>query len=702
MSKQKQKTTARAASETMKPRVDANSWVRLTLKATLGEDAHLGSGQGGRGIDALIARDRVGRPVIWATHLEGLLRDHARRLSDRSVEKRLFGSRGGQRQLALFTSLYASKDNIVCRVWRSSRRKAFDNRAPDDDTLRAIEMVSKGTLFTGEVEIQTRDVEILKRLLLETGAVGGGRSPGAGRVKFTVTLAAVQGKGLSRPGSNTRLTVLLRNLDPVSVANTATPDNLIPSLAFIPGRTLAGSMAAWALTEGKTKIAELLTDGRLTISDALPVHARLASAGSTSNDPRQILPSAAMISRIETIPAPLCLQTEKPAGIEDGVPWWAAPSTVSRVNSDRDARTEDDKRKLKRPEDDRFLWRLTSDLPWIAFQPLRPVRLRSGRTDPTQSDPGLFATEQIAEDTLFVAHVDGTPEQLAQLAGGLSDVLEGMRWLRVGRGGAPVEVARHGYSHRPDLPAPAGEGAYLTLTSDLLIRDDRLRWLSALAPDPKTSKTVGFPGWPPGVSATPVVQDESMVNGFNGTARLWRLSAVGIRRGSVFKVDSAGAAALAEAARGEQWKWLGERTHEGFGRFRLDAELPGVSTVPAPAPTPQSDDPDEAIADRTRGWMSTHPQLAVGKTTDVPSRSQWQELASAIQSAPQHAVATLNSRLSPTTLGASRWHNTHARQVIEKLKAQTQVGIAPESVVKHVRYFVRWLNAEARRHGRES
>jgi CRISPR/Cas system CMR subunit Cmr4 (Cas7 group RAMP superfamily) len=58
----------------------SKKWVRYSLTAEFLSDAHLGSGSGGGGIDALIARDRYDRPVIWASHVEGVLRDAARRL----------------------------------------------------------------------------------------------------------------------------------------------------------------------------------------------------------------------------------------------------------------------------------------------------------------------------------------------------------------------------------------------------------------------------------------------------------------------------------------------------------------------------------------------------------------------------------------------------------------------------------------------
>src|SRR4051812_23980360 len=120
------------------------AWVRRSISAELLEDAHPGSGAGGAGIDALVARDRDGRPVIWASHLEGLLREAARALHYGATVDRLFGERGRTRQPAAFTSLYADTAP-TSRIWRATARASFNNRAPRRDTLRAIEFVPKGT-----------------------------------------------------------------------------------------------------------------------------------------------------------------------------------------------------------------------------------------------------------------------------------------------------------------------------------------------------------------------------------------------------------------------------------------------------------------------------------------------------------------------------------------------------------------------------
>ncbi len=174
-------------------------WIRVRLSAELLEDAHSGSGSGGGGVDALVARDRQGRPVIWASHVEGVLRDAARRLRGEAAAASFFGRRGGQKQQAVFTSLYA-ESAPASRIWRSTARAAFDNRAPRDDTLRAVEYVPKGTRFAGQVELPATDLPFVRRLLQEVDALGHGRATGAGRVRLSlVDTAPIMLRSGTRP-----------------------------------------------------------------------------------------------------------------------------------------------------------------------------------------------------------------------------------------------------------------------------------------------------------------------------------------------------------------------------------------------------------------------------------------------------------------------------------------------------------------------
>jgi CRISPR/Cas system CSM-associated protein Csm3 (group 7 of RAMP superfamily) len=641
----------------------SEKWVRRTLTAELLSDAHIGSGSGGTGIDALLARDRHDRPVIWSSHIEGVLRDAARRLWGHEEAGKYFGRAGGQQQRAVFTSLYANS-SPVSHIWRSTAREAFDNRAPKDDTLRTIEYVPKGTTFVGEVELPASQLDTLMRLVQEVDALGGGRSTGAGRVKLSLSEVASTSRKTGTPTG--RLVLLLKNRDPLCITATAMPDNLIPSLAFVPGRALLGAVAAWLIGEGDRGTASLLTSGRISVSDALPV------------------PQApAKLEGVEVLPAPLSLQSEKPKGAAGDVPWWARPAVAPRR---LDAWQEADRtEKLKRPEDDLFVFREGAEAAWTAFRPARRVRLRNGRPDPRQPEASLFAIEQIAEETHFFAELSGSPDDLETLAEKLRPVLEGQRWLRVGRAGAPVEVVQLAWVG--DVPTSKVEAqALLTLTSDLLVRDEYLRWRTALD-DAAIKELLGDD-----VQLGRSIQDSVMVHGFNGTSRLWRMPATAIRRGSVFAISGDGVQKLAvRAAKGE---WLGERTHEGFGRFRIDATLPGVSNQVAGinAPPP-ADIEEEAIAKKTQEWFNEHKSLASpgGGNDCKPSLSQWFDLIGDLE---RNDANALSSRLSPRTAGGKSWKQRDAHAVLEKLQAVQQQRAL------YARFFVRWLRAEMRKGAR--
>lgn len=638
----------------------SETWVRQTLTAEFLSDAHLGSGSAGGGIDALVARDRHDRPVIWSSHIEGVLRDAARRLRGDGEAGNFFGRAGGEQQRAVFTSLYA-KDSPESRIWRSTAREAFDNRAPKDDTLRVIEYVPKGTKLAGEVELPATQLDTLKRLVQEVDALGGGRSTGAGRVKLSLSEVASPSR---KTGASTgRLVLLLENRDPLCITATATPDNLIPSLAFVPGRTLLGAIAAWLIAEGDRETAAMLTSGKVSVSDALP------------------LPHApARLDGVEVLPAPLSLQSEKPKGVVGDLPWWAQPTAPTKRLDAWGA-----KEKLKRPEDDLFVYRASASEAWTTFRPARRVRLRNGRPDPTRADASLFAIEQLVEETHFLAELHGSADDLKKLAEKLGPVLGGQRWLRVGRAGAPVGVAQHAWSG--DTPvAKAVAKALLTLTSDLLVRDEHLRWRTALD-DAALEDLLGCD-----VQLGTSVQDSVMVHGFNGTSRLWRMPAAAVRRGSVFEVSGAGVAKLAERAAKNEW--LGERTHEGFGRFRIDTSLPGVKseTSASSAKAPPADVAEEAIAAKTQEWFNAHESLARpgGGNGRKPSLSQWLDLVGELEANSPNA---LTSRLNSTTAGGKSWTHKDAKAVLDKLNDK---ALQPPQRALHARLFVRWLRAELR------
>ena len=641
------------------------AWLRCILTAELQEDAHPGSGAGGAGVDALVARDRYNRPVIWASHLDGVLRDAARRLRGLNRAEFYFGGPGGTRRRFLFESLYTTGDPET-RVWRSSARASFHNRAPRDETLRAIEFVSKGTCFEGRVELPADDLPMLRRLLAEADAIGHARASGSGRIAFSLT----EDHSPPRPfkgKADCRLLLVLRNADPVSITATATPTNIIPTMAFIPGRSLLGAVANWLLEERSGEAASALVSGAISVSDALPLPEMPETPGA-----------------LEVTPSPLSLLREKPPPARGTVPWWAFDDRPP-VRVDGAVGTEFGP-KLKRPEAELFVYRAGPQSFWMTYSPKIRVRLRNGRPQPAADEPSLFVIEQIVEDTFFAAELRGDPDVLSIVCEGLRPVLEGRRWLRLGRGGAPVEVVWAVWAPEPRA-ASVGSSAYLILTSDLLVRDERLRWLTALDGD-ALERLIG-------VKAAFAIQDSAPVHGFNGTSRLWRYPAAAVRRGSVFRIEGPRVAELARRA--AEGKWLGERTNEGFGRFRLDSELPGV-TPPATTSTPEklskpaADRGDEPVAVATQAWFQEHPNLGKRGTfsTPRPSLSQWLDLVSELE---HDRDKPLTSRLHPETAGKRTWEDGDAQEILQKLVELKP----PQQRPAYARMFVRWLRAAMRR-----
>src|SRR5690606_6534761 len=118
----------------------------------------------------------------------------------------------------------------------------------------------------------------------------------------------------------------------------------------------------------------------------------------------------------------------------------------------------------------------------------------------------------------------GLPEDLKKISEKLAAVFEGRRWLRLGRAGAPVEVAQLAWSKAPAATKTTDRALFI-LTSDLLVRDECLRWRTMLN-EKALHEVVGTEDFT--IVETEggrhrELQDTVMVHGFNGTSRLWRM-----------------------------------------------------------------------------------------------------------------------------------------------------------------------------------
>lgn len=550
---------------------------RLRVKAI--EDLHVGAGSGGGDIDALVLRDRQGRPVIRASHLKGLLRQAGEELialgkATQEDLDALLGEAGSRRGALRLTSLSATQDAATL-VWGSSARVAY-GRAPLPDTLRYIEHVAAGAQFEATLRLaEPARKGLLDKLLGRVDRIGGGRNRGGGLVQLTweeltreqVTwkdkAATTSTKNACNQVTGSCLRLILRNLEPLCLPATGHPGNLIRSHSFIRGQTLRGALIAWVIhhSQGQQRLQETLAlFQHLSVGDALPLPPDLLSAE-------------------EVVPIPLSILTEKPAGGVAHLPWWAAgskaPTSFNSLHTERDPKAE----KPKRPGAHEYLCRASAADPWRRYTPELIVRLRNATPKRgTKADAELYSLEEIAEETRFQAELCFDGEDIREkFIKAFAPLLNGGDWLAIGRGGIPVVIAATGSLTR--LQPGAGQGARqhgfpddwtLTLTSDLIARGPQLGFLDDLD-IPSLCKLAGIEkltecDW----KIQGRVTETERLHGFNAVTGLQRAPALVLRRGSCWRITGSGSADLAKALINKAP--LGERTREGLGRIRVDIQ----------------------------------------------------------------------------------------------------------------------------------
>lgn len=561
---------------------------RFRLDVTLLEDLHSGTGHTAGDLDGVQMKDRDGLPMISRDHLKGLLRDAAEELADLGEATptdvtALFGAphADGQGKLTI-TSLYQSSADHNCIEWTSTARLE-GGRGPMGDTLRVVEYVRAGTKLTALMELVTRAGQEELKPLLEAScrrvvALGSGRRVGDGRIQskfdtlslepapFLVPAARKLRSSAPRATGQFRLRLLLRNLVPICFPMTGDPGNLIPSACYMSGSAHRGAWIS-ALADLGHDAASLLEGEGPAFLDAVPL-------------PPDTLTDSLRLGTIEAIPIPLDHPTRKPPPQRaDAWPWWGEEGSV----------TPGDELKPKRPGDMEFLCRLSSEAPWLRYTPDLRVHLRNNTGDRRRRNltkQSLFSVEEIAERTDFLTEIEFPhAEAAAEFLQGAKPILEGRKWLRLGRGGAPAVITGHlwlGAQEPHSLPT-GQDSLSLVLTSDTIIRGPRLGYLTDLGVA-EILALAGVPGAEREVLAAEVTlkdkkMDTTTVHGFNAVSGLPRQPALAIRRGSTFTLSAAPTAITRiwnglAACLGQG---LGERRQEGYGRFRLEVRQIGPS-----------------------------------------------------------------------------------------------------------------------------
>lgn len=653
-----------------------------TLEIEALDDLHTGTGLGLGEIDALLARDRQGHPYLPASHIKGVLRALAeewRSVCPNDIPDTdffaLFGSPGGTRGELLLTSAFLLSDSPSCIIWGAT--EIDESGTAKEDHLRFTEYLPAGTRFRAEAQISAdRLGGLFEKIVARCDRLGAGRTRGHGRVQWHISnnqSAELQQPAhpVTMPG---RYRLLLENLDGICLPQTAQPGNIIPSDSFLRGRTLCGALVGKALQLEKHDVADMLLSDDIEIGDALPI-------------PEEI-DSGTGFTAWQVLPIPLSIRTPKAHPERADVPWWSQRSSRTYLGDagERDGLLGQTSAagKPKRPGEHEYLFRTGPGSPWRRYAPQMPIRMHTQVPDQEKSTQALFSQQEISEHTLFVADlVVHTLDAAKTLTNFMSELPT--HWLRIGRGGRPLIIRNSVWLPAQGPPASSDANFRLTLTSDLIARDEILAFETALSAR-LLAKLVGLPN--ADVDGTDI-SDTCAIRGFNAITGLPRPAQLAIRRGSTISITGPDATTVRE--RLQSITALGELHEEGFGRFVLDLDLHLDSAAKhrTPAGPKTYLSKEERLCREARELAET--ALGMNK---LPSRSQWADFRSEVLAAcNQTELSNVfeNIRQSADKLGGRPWKELTNHELFTKLKTKTCHEEQFLQGQQFLDYFVRWI-----------
>ena len=559
--------------------------------------------------------------------------------------------------------------------------------------------------------------------------------------------------GLPASGAVT-LRMLLRNVEPLTLARTMVPGNIIRCNTYLSGGAIRGALLT-AVRSTRPELTEMLADPKvMSVSNGYVLP---SPEGWEAVEAIPSIPDG--WETAESIPIPLNIRQPKaggPSSASGGLTWWTEPSGRGSVFGSRGEKpcscngVEPDKTaeglKYKRIKTEDYLIRFSPGERWLRHPP-RTIILMRNRVPTKRLDTkwrsavgssiayredALFSHEALAEDQYFVADVRVSDSAKAkELLRSLGDHVEGSAekraWLRIGRGGKPVvicglavaAVASPSTGNNACVPPP---DSYLTLTatSDWIIRTPWLTFVTEphvqtlaeafrnAANEYGLRQLIPEEGIPcEGFSVTGV-WETTEIPGFNRASGLPRSVAVAIRRGGVLEIrcekpETMKVWRTLVLKLGEAGAWLGDRTAEGFGRFAVDLNVvaPASADSIEPPKLPIPENATETILAKVfRFEESQHHEVGGVKT------AQWMTLrnVAAAAQASDDALDTINRLLGQLKDHAQRLSGKggFSSKFLENLKQQLElVGEVPQSQILFLDSLCRLAVARSRQRARD-
>ena len=562
-------------------------WIRFRI--TTLEDLHVGEGINKAGLyDDGAIKDAKGNPAISSETFKGLLRQSLLELCGQEGESQKEEWKGYYRMLFTFSGQNSpditvdvdtntlGEENYIIHTFTAIDDKS---RTAAKGSLRSIECVKKGVCFDGCLSYNPRYKNSKSlRSFLEEGLrnitwLGSYRRRGLGSVKIDILTEAEPPvtefvSGSDKPTG--KVALLLRLKDDTTIAGAGEQGNHFLTLDHIPGTSVLGML-------------------RVAVGAACPENLDLLGGGCRVENLYPVPEAVDVLERSReewvvpyVCPVPMSARSRKVSDMYKNVPkdrphWCFKPEGLDRLETllscDKSSDDKTDDSASKSFAGGYIVY--CGENNWRFHKPSQNLKLRNAidsRTQKTEKN-SLLTQDSLEKGNRFLGVISfDDPENAVRFIKALESVANRIRYLHVGRGGKPVEIARCCHiSAKIDPPRQSHKGGFiLTCVSDVIIRDAKLGFSRSL--DPRLlDEILGLP------AGTLVLKKEfsstRIIHAYHGLAGVRRFPAQAISKGSVFVFGCENPEDLPEKLAKLEEHGLGERSNEGYGRVVVNLDL---------------------------------------------------------------------------------------------------------------------------------
>ena len=206
------------------------------------------------------------------------------------------------------------------------------------------------------------------------------------------------------------------------------------------------------------------------------------------------------------------------------------------------------------------------------FRSERKIDLRRLSADTTNDEGSLFSTICLSENEYLLCDIYSNSKN-TDLLSIIEYIKNNHLWLRLGRGGQPVEIEKYIINYNSQKFSKKDNMLILTMASDFILRDRTLNFVTS----PVNSDFSELLGINLNSLKLYSFTEPVIISGFNSSARVRLPERLAMKKGSVFVFEGEKSVldSLFEKLNSLRIsnKGIGEYTDDGFGRFEVNCPI---------------------------------------------------------------------------------------------------------------------------------